>query len=163
MTLARTSYVRERIAQTPWERRAEIEPLLMLERIVLGEMDRAGWVWNGYVRPQIIKAHHSDYLAILDELTPGWREEAWARWRRERDQERDRYLTASREAASRRRAEFEERVQTWRAAGHSFDVEPAYEPHPLEGLDLDELEAWHIARGIRPPWEPRWHPERPYA
>lgn len=163
MELARSEYVKRRIAETPWERRNEIDDLLLLEKIALGEMDRAGWVWNGYVRPQIIKRLYRDYLAIQDELDPGWRERGRAKWEREKNENLAEFLTRLDSQAARRRADFEAKVRAWREAGHILEPEPTYEPALFEGWTLDAIIAWHVERAAGLPWEPTWHPEKLYG
>ena len=161
MSLARSQYVRDLIAQTPWQDRAQIDDLLTLERIILGETNHAGWVWNAYVRPTLIKRLHAEYTAIRDELDAGWREREHERWQKERGENLQSFLGDIQRGAQEHRGTFEAQLQAWREAGHDLDPPPPYEPAKFEGWSLDEIRTWHEERSLRLPWEPTWQPDSP--
>jgi hypothetical protein len=103
----KSSYVRERIRQTRFEDRDEIEPLLSIERYA-----HVGRI-TGYAHSMLVhrlwSGHNSAFHAILTELNPALLEQ-WKR--KEEEQEK-----AARESEESARREEEDERKAWIKAG----------------------------------------------
>lgn len=155
-----SEYVRSVVAKTPWHERSRVQYLFELEKIARGETRTWGWVYNAYVRPQRMKEHWADYLKILDEVDPNWRELERQAWQEEYERRRREYLDTERRGAATAVAEERQQRELWARTGQPV---PDLASERAVLVSEDEFERYFTSRGIRPPWTPSWTPGTPHA
>lgn len=155
-----SEYVRSVVARTPWEDRGSIQYLFELEKIARGQTRSWRWIYNAYVRPQRMKAHWTDYVSILNEVDPQWRERQLQAWQAEYETRRREYLETERRIARDALVEDAQQRELWARTGQRVTDRLRVR----DELSSEEaLERHFSSRGVRPPWTPNWMPGSPEA